>query len=153
MQQTLVLVKPDALQRGLIGEIIGRFERKGLKLIGLKMLRAGDELLSEHYAHHVDKPFFVNLRRFMQSSPLVAMVWEGVEAIEAVRLLAGVTDARAADAGTIRGDLGMSKQNNLIHASDSPQNAAAEVARFFSPDELHDYDKSEYLHIYAEDER
>lgn len=152
MQRTLVLVKPDTLQRGLVGEVIGRFERKGLKLVGLKMLKAGDDLLNEHYGHHADKPFFANLRQFMQSSPLIAMVWEGSEAVEAVRLLAGVTDARAADAGTIRGDLGMSKQNNLIHASDSEENAKQEVERFFGSDELFDYDKSEYLHIYAEDE-
>ena len=152
MQQTLILVKPDAVQRGLIGEIIGRFERKGLKLVGLKMMRVGDELLHEHYTHHADKPFFANLAAFMKSSPVVAMVWEGREAVEAVRLLAGSTNARQADAGTIRGDLGMSFQNNLIHASDSAENALAEVERFFNKEELFNYDKSEYLHLYAEDE-
>jgi nucleoside-diphosphate kinase len=152
MERTLVLVKPDGLQRGLVGEIIVRFERKGLKLIGLKMMRAGDELLNDHYAHHADKPFFAGMKAFMQSSPLVAMAWEGAECVEAVRILTGVTDARKAGAGTIRGDLAMSMQNNLIHASDSVENAQAEVTRFFAPGELHEYDKSEYLHLYGQGE-
>jgi nucleoside-diphosphate kinase len=115
-------------------------------------MQAGDRLLSDHYAHHADKPFFASLADFMKSSPLVAMVWEGRDAVEAVRLLAGSTNARQADAGTIRGDLGMSFQNNLIHASDSAANAQAEVERFFNKEELFKYDKSEYLHLYAEDE-
>src|SRR5688500_389849 len=102
MEQTLVLIKPDSVQRGLVGEVIARFERKGLKLVGLKMMRAGDELLRDHYSHHADKPFFADLANFMKSSPLVAMVWEGKEAVESVRLLAGSTNARQADAGTIR---------------------------------------------------
>ncbi len=153
MERTLVLVKPDGVQRGLIGEIIGRFERKGLKLVGLKMLQAGDKLLNDHYAHHADKPFFANLKQYMQGSPLAAMVWEGAEAVEAVRLLVGPTNARKAPAGTIRGDLALSPQKNLIHASDSSANAKTEVARFFELSELFDYDKSEYLHLYAEDER
>lgn len=153
MERTLVLVKPDAVQRGLIGEIISRFERKGLKLVGLKMMQAGDGLLNDHYAHISDKPFFSGLKDYMQSSPIQAMVWEGKEVVDSVRLLVGPTNARQAAAGTIRGDYGMSPQNNLIHASDSNENAKVEVERFFKPDELFTYDKSEYLHIYASDER
>jgi nucleoside-diphosphate kinase len=153
MEKTLVIVKPDAVQRGLIGEVIGRFERKGLKLVGLKMLQAGDELLDAHYAHHSDKPFFEDLKNFMKSSPLVVMAWEGVGCIEAVRLLVGPTNARQAAAGTIRGDFGMSPQNNLIHASDSGEASAAELARFFEEGELQTYDKSDYSHLYAPDEQ
>lgn len=153
MERTLILVKPDGVQRGLIGEIISRFERKGLKLLGIKMLRAGDDLLATHYAHLTDRPFYAGIKDFMKSSPLVAMAWEGVECVEAVRTLVGPTNARKAAAGTIRGDFGMSSQNNLIHASDSPENGQAEVGRFFVADELFDYDKSEYLHVYGQDER
>lgn len=153
MQRTLILVKPDAVQRGLVGEIISRFEKKGLKLIGIKMLQAGDELLNDHYAHHADKPFFADLKNFMKSSPIVAMIWEGKEAIETVRLMVGPTNSRQAPPGTIRGDFSMSGANNIIHASDSPETAKAEIPRFFEPSELFEYDKSEYLHLYAPDER
>lgn len=149
MEKTLVLVKPDGVQRGLIGEIIGRFERKGLKLIGLKLMRVGDQLLEEHYAHLADKPFFGDIKQYMQGSPLVAMAWEGVECAAAVRLLVGSTQAREAAAGTIRGDLGMSKQKNLIHASESAEAGQEEVARFFPADELFTYDKTEYVHVYS----
>lgn len=152
MERTLVLVKPDAVQRGLVGQIVSRFEQKGLKLIGLKMLEAGDELLRDHYAHHVDKPFFSGLTDFMKSSPIVAMAWEGLEAVEAVRILVGPTNSRKAPAGTIRGDFGMSPQNNLVHASDSVENGQSEVERFFEAEETFSYDKGEYLHLYASDE-
>lgn len=153
MEQTLVLAKPDALQRGLVGEIISRFERKGLKLIAIKMLEAGDELLDAHYAEHADKPFFNDLKSFMKSSPIVAMVWEGGEAIETVRLMVGATNARKAIPGTIRGDFGMSgASNNMVHASDSPDSAKKEVGHFFKDSELFNYQKSEYLHVYAPEE-
>ena len=128
MEQTLILVKPDGVQRGLIGEIIGRFERKGLKLIGLKMMQIGDQLLQEHYAHIADEPFFTDVKGFIQSSPVVAMAWEGVECAETVRVLVGPTNAKTAAAGTIRGDFGMSKQNNLLHASDSAENGRSRGA-------------------------
>jgi nucleoside-diphosphate kinase len=153
MERTLILVKPDGVQRGLGGEIIGRLERKGLKLIGLKLMRAGDELLHEHYAHIADKPFFADVKRYIQGSPVVAMAWEGVECVDAVRILVGPTKAREAAAGTIRGDLAMSQQNNLLHASDSAENGRIEVARFFDPAELFEYDKTEYQHLYAEYEQ
>jgi nucleoside-diphosphate kinase len=149
MEKTLILVKPDGVQRGLIGEIISRFERKGLKLIGLKMIRVSDQLLDEHYAHITDKPFYADVKSFMKGSPVVAMAWEGIEAANAVRVLTGPTDARQAPGGTIRGDFAMSKQNNLMHASDSPENGAAEVQRFFKPEELFDYQKDEFTHIYG----
>src|SRR3989339_1697317 len=116
LQQSVVLIKPDALQRGLIGEIIGRFERKGLKLVGLKMVQMTDEMLSEWYVEHKDRSFFGDLTSFMGSMPIVAMAWEGVDAEPVVRKLVGTTLGREAEAGSIRGDFGMSQQFNLIHA-------------------------------------
>ena len=154
MEKTLVLAKPDALQRGLVGELISRFEHKGLKIVGLKMLHVGDEVLDVHYAHHSDKPFFSDLKEFMKSSPIVAVVLEGVEAVETVRLMVGATNSRQATPGTIRGDYSMSgAANNIVHASDSAENAKKEVARFFKKDELFDYKKSEFDHVYSEEER
>jgi len=154
MEKTLVLIKPDAVQRGLVGNIISRFETKGLKLVAMKMMALGDAILEEHYSHIADKPFFPPMRAFMKSSPVVAMVWEGVEAVEVVRNLAGTTNARKADVGTIRGDLSMSIQYNVVHASDSIDAARTEIARFFdSEKELFDYDKAEYLHLYTDDEK
>jgi len=152
-EKTLVLVKPDAIQRGLIGEIVSRFERKGLKLVGIKMLGLDDAILKEHYAHLADKPFFAGLSNFMKSSPVIAMCWEGLEVVSAVRLLCGITKARAAEAGSIRGDFAMSVSCNVVHASDAVDNAKNEVVRFFKEEELQDYRKSEYEHVYAEDER
>ena len=152
MERTLVLVKPDAIQRGIVGEIIGRFERKGLKLVGMKMMALDEALLREHYAHLADKPFFQGLSKFMMSTPVIAMCWEGLECVEAVRLLCGITKAREAESGSIRGDLAMSISCNVVHASDSLENAEAEVRRFFKVDEIHDYEKSEYAHVYADDE-
>ncbi|MBI4457659.1 nucleoside-diphosphate kinase [Candidatus Uhrbacteria bacterium] len=152
-ERTLVLIKPDALQRNLLGEIVGRFERKGLKIIGMKMMQLGDLVVTEHYAHHQDKPFFGGLKAFMQSSPIVAIVLEGVEAISAVRLLVGPTKGSTADAGSIRGDLSMSTQANLVHASDSPEAAEKEVWRFFNTDEIFAYKKVDYEFIYGSDEK
>lgn len=153
MEKTLVLIKPDAIQRGLVGEITQRFEKKGLKLVGMKMMRLDDALLREHYSHIADKPFFPGISKFMQSSPVIALCWEGLEVVDAVRILCGITKARAADAGSIRGDLAMSIQSNVVHASDSVENAKEEVKRFFNPEELFHYEKDEYIHVYAEDER
>lgn len=152
-EKSLVIIKPDALQRGLIGEIIKRFERKGLKIIGLKMMRLDEALLREHYVHHKDKPFFKDLAKFMSSSPVVVMCLEGLNVISAVRMVCGVTKSSEAEPGSIRGDLAMSTACNVVHASDSPETAEKEVQRFFKKDELHEYDKSEYTHVYAEDER
>ena len=153
MERTLVLIKPDGIQRGLVGDIITRFEKKGLKMVGCKMMGLDEALLREHYAHIADKPFFPGVSSFMSSSPVIAMCWEGLEAIAAVRLITGVTNAREADAGTIRGDLAMSVSCNVIHASDSLETAEKEVPRFFKEDELHSYHKSEYEHVYNEEER
>jgi nucleoside-diphosphate kinase len=153
MERTLVLLKPDAIQRGLVGKIITRFEEKGLKMIGCKMMRLDEAVLREHYAHIADKPFFPGVANFMKSSPVMAMCWEGLEAVDAVRLITGVTKARQADAGTIRGDFAMSVSCNVIHTSDSVETAEKEVPRFFKSDDLHEYFKSEYEHVYNEEER
>ncbi len=153
MERTLIIAKPDAIQRGLIGEIIGRMERKGLKLIGMKMMTLDSALLAAHYAHLTDKPFYKGLEEFMKSSPVVAMAWEGFECVSSIRTLIGATNPREADAGTIRGDFSIGTGRNLIHASDSPENGVAEIDRFFTKEELFDYDKSEYMHIYEPFER
>lgn len=153
METSVVLVKPDALQRSLVGQIITRFEQKGLKLVAIKMVSLSDETLEKWYEHHKDKPFFKYLKSFMQSAPVIAMLWEGVEATEAIRKICGITKARAAEAGSIRGDLGMSQQFNLIHASDSPESAKKEQGLIFNKDEIFDYNKSELFHIYNEEER
>jgi len=152
-EQTLVLVKPDAIQRGLVGDITKRFERKGLKLVGVKMMTLDEAVLREHYAHIADKPFFPGVAKFMQSTPVIAMCWEGLEVVETVRRITGITKAREAEAGSIRGDFAMSMGCNVIHASDGVDEAEAEVKRFFKPDDIFNYDKSEFLHVYAEDER
>src|SRR3989338_7355304 len=131
MEQTVVLLKPDALQRGLVGEIIHRFERKGLKLVALKMMDVSDAILEEHYAHHKDKPFFLQLKEFMSSSPLVCMILEGKDAVSVVRKMAGTTSGREADLGSVRGDFSMSTSTNIIHVSDSEASAKEEIVRFF----------------------
>ncbi len=141
IQKTLVLLKPDALQRDLLGEVIRRFELKGLKIVGLKLIRLTDEMLTEHYAHLADKPFFGSLKQFMMQTPVVGLVLEGLDSVESVRKIVGSTNPRAADAGTIRADLSMNVPSNLIHASDSADSAATEVKRFFKDDELFAYEK------------
>jgi len=152
MQQSVVLVKPDGLQRGLIGEIIGRFERKGLKLVAIKMIRLDDAILDTWYAHHKEKPFFPALKGFMMQSPIVAMVWEGVEAIDTIRKLVGVTKGRAAEAGSVRGDLAMSQSNNLIHASDSSEGAAKEKGLMFQDSEVFSYASAMDMLVYSQEE-
>jgi len=151
-ERTLVIIKPDALQRSLIANIIQRFERKGLLLVGIKMMSIGDTLIIEHYAHHVDKPFFDDLKSFMQSTPVIVMAWQGVEAVHMARQLIGATSGRKADIGTIRGDLSNSVSRNIVHGSDTVENAEIEVKRFFKDDELFDWHKTELEHIYAPDE-
>jgi nucleoside-diphosphate kinase len=153
MERTLVLIKPDALARGLVGEITTRFERKGLLLVGCKMMRLDEAVLAEHYAHLVDKPFYPRIAEFMASLPIVAQCWEGVDAVKVVREMTGVTNSREAATGTIRGDLGMSLQCNVVHTSESTEVAASEVARFFDPDELHTYEPALIAVLYAVDER
>lgn len=152
-QRTVVLVKPDGLQRGLVGEIIGRFERKGLKLVGIKMLAMQDEVVDEWYAHHKDKSFFTELKKFMQWTPIVAMVWQGLDAVSAVRKIVGITKGREAEAGSIRGDLAMSGSQNLIHASDSLEAAQKEAKLLFSKKEIFKYESGTECLIYSEEER
>jgi nucleoside-diphosphate kinase len=142
MQRTLVLVKPDGVQRGLIGAIIARLEKRGLKLIALKMMRVSADLAGRHYGEHKGKPFYEGLISFITSSPVVAMIWEGREAVTVVRGLMGSTDPLKAAPGTIRGDLALDLGMNLIHGSDSPARAEIEIALFFSAEELHDYDRT-----------
>ncbi|MCD6128516.1 nucleoside-diphosphate kinase [Candidatus Bipolaricaulota bacterium] len=139
MERTLVLLKPDAVQRRLVGRIISRFEDKGLKIVGMKLMQVTQELAERHYAEHREKPFFSELVSFITSSPIVAMVVEGPGAIDEVRRLMGKTDPREAAPGTIRGDYGLSITQNLVHGSDSPESAAREIPIFFSEGELLDY--------------
>ena len=152
MERTIVLIKPDGLQRGLVGEIMHRFERKGLKLVGIKMIRLTDDILENWYSHHKDKPFFATLKNFMEWTPVVAMVWEGVEAVSAVRKIVGITKAREAEAGSIRGDFGMSGSQNIIHASDSQESADKELGLIFNADEIFEYDSATDLLIYSKEE-
>jgi len=152
MQRTVVILKPDSIQRGLVGEIIHRFERKGLKLVAIKMMTASDALLEEHYSHHKDKPFFDGLKRFMKSAPIVCMLWEGVEAVNVIRRMAGVTSGREAELGSIRGDFSISRSRNTIHVSDSETAAKEEEARFFEKGEIIDWTKAELDYLYEKDE-
>jgi len=141
-ERTLVLCKPDALQRGLVGDIVARFERKGLKIAGMKMLRVDEALAARHYAEHVEKAFYPHLQAFITSSPVIAMAIEGDNAVEVVRALMGTTNPQAAAPGTIRGDFGINLTKNLVHGSDSPASAERELALFFEEGELYDYDRS-----------
>src|SRR5258708_938259 len=136
MEQTLVLIKPDAMQRDLVGELIQRFERKGLKLVGIKMMALPDDLLDEHYSHLVGRDFFAEIKTFMRSTPIIACCWEGVDCVNTVRTMCGITKAREAEPGTIRGDLAMSDQANMVHASASLDTAQFEIERFFKPVEF-----------------
>jgi nucleoside-diphosphate kinase len=136
MQRTLILLKPDAVQRRLVGEITSRFERKGLRLVGLKLVQVSRELAEKHYAVHKGKPFYESLLTFITSGPVVALVWEGREAVTVGRNLMGLTDGVKSPPGTIRGDYALSVQNNLVHGSDSAENAATEIALWFKPEEL-----------------
>jgi nucleoside-diphosphate kinase len=136
MERTLILLKPDAVQRRLCGELIGRLERKGLALVGMKLLHITPELSKKHYAEHVTKSFYAGLEAFVTSGPAVAIVVEGPQAVKMVRTMMGATNGRKAAPGTIRGDFGLSQQMNLIHGSDSPASAAREIALYFAPGEL-----------------
>ncbi len=142
MQRTLVLVKPDGVQRGLIGEVISRLENRGLKIAGLKLLQLSDDAARSHYGAHVDKPFFQGLVSFITSAPLAAMVVEGKDAVDTVRKTMGETDPAKAAPGTIRGDLAQDIGRNIVHGSDSPEAAATEIALFFDPAEVVDYDRN-----------
>jgi nucleoside-diphosphate kinase len=151
MERTLVLIKPDAIRRELVGEIISRFERKGLKIIAMKMIKFDEKLSKEHYKEHVNKPFYPDLEKFITSGPVIAMVLEGVEVIETVRTLVGSTNGRKATPGSIRGDFSTSFSRNLVHASDSKDSAAREIKLFFSDKEIVNWDRPKELY-YASDE-
>jgi nucleoside-diphosphate kinase len=147
METTLILVKPDGVQRGLVGSIIGRFEAKGLQLVGLKLLRAPRELLEKHYAVHKERPFFGSLLAFMSSGPVVALALRGESAISVARKLIGATNGADAEAGTIRGDYGMSKSFNMVHGSDSAENAALELSLWFAEGVVdHDLDSLRWVY-------
>ena len=150
-QRTLVLAKPDAVQRGLIGEILGRFERKGLKVVGLRLLSVPREMAEEHYAVHAGKHFYGGLVEFITSGPVAAFALEGPDAIVVVRKMVGRTMPNEAEPGTIRGDLGVSGLRNLIHASDAPETAEAELALWFGPDAVVDYGRGIDEWIVAEE--
>ena len=152
LERTLVLLKPCTIERALVGEIVSRFEKKGLRIAGMKMMQLDDAILAEHYAHLVDKPFFGILRDSMKRTPVVAMCLEGVDAISVVRKMTGSTNGRNADLGTIRGDYCMSNQQNIVHASDSPEAAQAELNRFFRPEEIFDLGDLNMPRLYALDE-
>jgi len=137
MEKTVILLKPDCYEHHLIGEVIGRFEKGGLKICGCKMMRLSEDLLQAHYVHLVDKPFFPEIVAFMQSTPVLALVLEGEGVIDRVRDMIGPTDSTQAPKGTVRGDLGEDKMRNLVHASDSPEAAAAELERFFESHEIY----------------
>ncbi|HHX74904.1 MAG TPA: nucleoside-diphosphate kinase [Firmicutes bacterium] len=149
MERTFVMVKPDGVQRNLVGEIIGRFERKGFKLAGLKLMQISGELAAKHYAEHQGKPFYEELISFITSGPVVAMVWEGLNAVSVIRSMMGKTNPAEAAPGTIRGDLAMFMGNNVIHGSDSPESAEREINLFFTPDELLTYDKATDYWLYG----
>ena len=152
-EKSLVLIKPDGVNRGIIGEILQRFERKGLKIVGLKMIKLSDEVLDKHYSHHKDKPFFKALKDFMKLSPNIALVLEGNHAVRTVRKMAGPTRGFEASPGTIRGDYSSSISHNIIHASEDEEQAKKEIKRFFSKEEIFSYNRIDWEVIYAVDER
>lgn len=152
MEKTLVILKPSCLQRGLVGEVTKRFEQKGLRLCGMKMCQLTDEQMSQHYAQHAGKPFFQQLKDAMMVTPVIVCCYEGVDAVEVVRQMAGVTNGRKALPGTIRGDFSMSFQENIVHTSDSIETAKIELQRFFKEDEIFDYPQPQFSFLYAADE-
>ena len=152
MEQSLIIIKPSGVQRNLIGKIIDRFQQKGLIISGLKMMNLSEELLREHYAHLVEKPFFPLILQSMMATPVVVMCLKGVDAVNVIRSMVGSTNGRNAAPGTIRGDFSMSSQENIVHASDSKENGIIETNRFFKPEELFDYSPVTLNYIYAPDE-
>ena len=152
MEKTLVIIKPGAIQRGLIGEVIHRFERKGLQLCGIKMMQLTDEILAEHYAHLVQRPFFKRIKDAMMATPVIVCCWKGLDAVHIVHEMAGKTNGREAAIGTIRGDFSVSVQENIVHTSDSVENAQTELARFFNDAEIFEFDQHSLNFLYANDE-
>lgn len=153
MEKTLIILKPSTIQRALIGKVLDRFQQKGLTVNGIKMMQLDEKVLREHYAHLVDRPFFPSLLKSMMATPVIVACLSGKDAVAVVRSMTGATNSRVAAPGTIRGDFGMSGQENIIHASDSVENAEIELARFFTPDEIFEYSTITTPSIYAPDER
>ena len=152
MQVTLAILKPSAIQRGILGEVISRFEKKGLQIVGMKMLNLTDNQLQIHYSHLVDKPYYGRIKDSMQASPVIVMALKGVDAVNVVRKIAGATNGREAAPGTIRGDFSISVQENIVHTSDSIETAERELKRFFETDEIFNYSQFNIKSIYAGDE-
>jgi len=150
MERTFLMIKPDGVQRGLIGEIVSRIEKKGLKITALKMIQVSQEKAREHYAEHADKPFFQSLIDYITSGPVVAMVVEGRNAISVVRKMVGKTDPTEAEAGTMRGDMAMDIGRNVVHASDSLRSAEREIGIFFSEDEIVEYRRFDEVWVYEQ---
>lgn len=153
MEQTFIILKPSTISRGLVGDVLMRFQRKGLQITGMKMINLDEAILREHYAHLVDRPFFPWILNSMMATPVIVMVLKGKDAVNVVRTMVGATNSRVAAPGTIRGDFGMSGQENIVHASDSPENAIIEINRFFKPEEIFDYELSVIDSLYAPDEK
>ena len=153
MEQTFIILKPSAISRSLVGDVLMRFQRKGLQITGIKMMQLDEAILREHYAHLVDRPFFPTLLKSMMATPVIVLVHKGKDAVTVVRSMVGATNCRNAAPGTIRGDFGMSGQENIVHASDCPENAVIEINRFFKPEEIFDYTLPTIASIYAPDER
>jgi nucleoside-diphosphate kinase len=152
MERTLILLKPDCVQRRLVGRILARFEDKGFNIVAMKLIHITPKVAKEHYAEHIDKPFYPGLERFITGSPVVAAIIEGLEAVRVVREMLGATSGLKAAAGTIRGDFSSSRQMNLVHASDGPEAAAREIELYFAADEIHAYDPTLTPWLQAEDE-
>lgn len=153
MEQTLVILKPSAVERHLIGEVVNRIEKRGLVISGMKMMQLDEQILREHYSHLVDKPFFPSIVESMTACPVIVMVLSGVDVVSVFRTMTGVTNGRAAAPGTLRGDYCMSGQANIVHASDSVENAKIEIARFFKSEEIFDYLPADITYIYGDSEK
>lgn len=150
IERTLVLIKPDAVQRELVGEVVARFERKGLKIVAMKLMHLEEEVVTEHYSHLKEKPFFPALVQFMMQTPTAGLILEGLDAVETVRTMVGATNPRVADVGTIRSDLSMNVPSNIVHASESIAAAADEIKRFFREDEVFSYEKLTDIYHFGE---
>jgi len=152
LEKTLIIIKPCAIRRDLIGELIHRFERKGLQLSGIKMMQLDDKILDEHYAHLLEKPFFQRIKNSMMKTPVIVCCWKGIDSVHIARIMAGPTNGREAPQGTIRGEYSVSMQENIIHTSDTVENALIEIARFFKPEEIFEFDQLSSSVLYACDE-
>lgn len=152
MEHTFVILKPSTIRRFLVGDVIARFQHKGLIISGMKMMQLDETILREHYAHLVDRPFFPFIVESMTATPVIVMCLKGKDAVSVVRAMTGATNSRNAAPGTIRGDFGMSGQENIVHASDSIENAEIEIRRFFRPEEIFDYNPCPLRQLYAPDE-